>query len=82
MTMPSSRRLQDIISSIKLEEGFDPKVDEYIKDTSCNNDTKRVGRLVFDQMKLKAGCTWHTSDGKLSGFIYDNEKSFDLRAQF
>jgi hypothetical protein len=81
MTIPSSRRLQDIISSIKLEEGFDPKVYEYIKDTSCNHDTKRVGRLVFDEMKLKAGCTWNTSDGKLSGFIYDSEKSFNLRAQ-
>ena len=81
MSIPSSRRLQDLISNIKVEEGFDPQVYEYLKDASCKNKTKRVGRLVFDEMKLKAGCSWNTSDGKLSGFIYDTDKSFDLRSQ-
>ena len=49
MSMPSSRRLQDLISNQMVEEGFDPQVYEYLKDTSCNQKTKRVGRLVFDE---------------------------------
>ena len=48
---------------------------------NMNRNRGNVGRIVFDELKLKQGCVWNTSNGRLSEFIKDECTSSALRDQ-
>jgi hypothetical protein len=75
LVMPSPSTMSRLLRETRLNEGYSPKIygnffDEYVKRSS-----PVIGHLVFDEMKLKTGVFWRTSDHTVCGFASSNQNS-------
>ncbi len=68
LVMPSPSMVCRLLPVTPLNEGYSPKIcgnffDEYVVSNSLI-----IGHLVFDELKLKTGVFWRTSDHTVCGF--------------
>jgi hypothetical protein len=75
LVMPSTSTLDRLLRETRLNEGYSPKIygnffDEYV----CRQSLV-IGHLIFDEMKLKTGVFWRTSDHTVCGFASSNQNS-------
>ena len=75
LVMPCPSTIDRLLRDTRLNEGYSPLIyghffDEYVATTS-----PVIGQLEFDEMKLKTGVCWRTSDHTVCGFTGSNQNS-------
>ena len=60
---------------MRVDVGYNPTIYGWFYDETINSDSRNglstsvCGHLIFDEMKLKTGVCWRTSDHKACGFV-------------
>jgi hypothetical protein len=73
--MPSPSTMGCLLQETRLNEGYSPKTYGNFFDEYVVRNSPVIEHLVFDEMKLKTGVFWQTSDHTISGFASLNQNS-------
>ena len=73
LSLPSVRTLRKLQAKMKLSDGYNPTIygwffDETVQGDKQNSNNLLHGHLIVDEMKLKTGIYWRSSDHKACGF--------------
>lgn len=74
LVLPSPSKLNKIMRQTRVNEGSNKRLyghffDKYVSVDSVNHGGCVAGHLIFDEMKLKTGVFWRTTDHKACGFV-------------
>ena len=75
LVMPSPTTMNRLLRETRLNEGYSPKIYGNFFDEYVTHKSPVIGQLVFDEMKLKTGVFWRTSDHTVCGFASANHNS-------
>jgi hypothetical protein len=73
--MPSTSTLDRLLRETRLNEGCSPKTHGNFFDECVCRLFLVIGQLIFDEMKLKTGVFWQTSDHTVCGFASSKQNS-------
>jgi hypothetical protein len=68
LVLPSPSTMDRLLRATRLKEGYSPQIYGNFFDECADLDDLIIGHLVFDEMKLKTGVFWRTSDHTVCGF--------------
>jgi hypothetical protein len=75
LVMPSTSTMDRLLRETRLNEGYSPKIYGNFFDEFVARSSPVIGHLVFDEIKLKTGVFWRTSDHTVCGFASSNQNS-------
>jgi hypothetical protein len=75
LVMPSRATMDRLLRETRLYEGFSPKIYGNFFDEFVGRAPLAIGHLIFDEMKLKTGIFWRTSDHTVCGFASSHQNS-------
>ena len=75
LIMPSPTTMDRLLRETRLNEGYSPKIYGNFFDEYVASNSPVIGQLIFDEMKLKTGVFWRTSDHTVCGFATANQNS-------
>jgi hypothetical protein len=75
LVMPSPAKMDRLLRETRLNEGYSPKIYGNFFDEYVERSSPIIRHLVFDEMKLKTGFFWRTSDHTVCRFASSNQNS-------
>jgi hypothetical protein len=76
LVMPSTSTMDRLLRETRLNEGYSPKIyGNFFDEVVAHTTPPVIGHLIFDEMKLKTGIFWRTSDHTVCGFANSNQNS-------
>jgi hypothetical protein len=75
LVMPCPSTIDRLLRDTPLNEGYSPLIYGHFFDEYVATNSPVMGQLVFDEMKLKTGVCWRTSDHTVCGFAGSNQNS-------